>query len=153
MTMSIGSTIRKAALATTTAATLLAASSIGAAAQQRAEQAAGPPTTAAATAPSAAAQQPITKDECRAIAAVASKVVTVAGTNNLSVDFRQSFRNWLGPNITCDGPRDIVIRTGTDSDAFVTIREALGVGSRPIDIMARGGLRAIAPTAALGSGT
>lgn len=90
-------------------------------------------------------QQPLTKEECRAVAAVAGVIVKSVGANNLSVDFRQSFRNWLGADITCDGPKDIIIKTAADSDAFVTIRGALGAASRPIDIMTRGGLRAVAP--------
>lgn len=146
--MSVGSTIRSVAFATAAAATLLVASSSGVAAQQTA---APRPDTAALTTP-LPSQQPFTRDECAGIAVTVVQVVRVASERKAGVsnDFRQSMRNWLGPNVTCDGPRDIVIKTGEDADAFNTIRATLGAASRPIDLVARGGLRAIGPTAALG---
>jgi hypothetical protein len=111
-------------------------------------------TTVAATASTSApqqAQKPFTKDECRFIMDAASEVVATYGANKLSVDFRKSFMGWMG-NVTCDGPRDIVIRTGADADVFNSIRGGLSISSSRIDLVTRAGLRIARPTAALGSG-
>ncbi len=119
--MTVSSTLRKAAFVTAAAAALIAFPSTKAVGQQ----------------------QPLTKEECRAVAAVYIEIVNRVQT---SEEFRKSMIAWVNPNsFTCDGPKEIIIKTGADSDAFVTIRGALGAASRPIDIMTRGGLRAVAP--------
>jgi hypothetical protein len=46
----------------------------------------------------------------------------------VSAEFKQSFRDFLGPNLSCDGPRDIHTPTGPDIDAFNTIRSQLLAG-------------------------
>ena len=81
----------------------------------------------------------------------ASETVATFGADKLSVDFRKSFMNWMG-NVTCDGPRDIVIRTKADAAVFNSIRAGLGLSSARIDLVTRAGLRIARPSAALGSG-
>jgi hypothetical protein len=136
------------AIAKTAALAMLAMTAIPTFAQ--AQQA----TTVAATAPTSATQQaqkPFTKDECKFIVAAASETVSTYGAEKLSLDFRKSFMAWMG-NVTCDGPRDIVIRTGPDADVFNSIRGGLSISSARIDLVTRAGLRIARPTAALGSG-
>lgn len=81
---------------------------------------------------------PFTADECKVIALTATKVVDAVGRDSLSVEFRQSFVNWLGPNTACDGPADIQVPTAADVAAFNTIRLTLASGSNPIDLTGRG---------------
>jgi len=109
-------------------------------------------TTAVGAAFPAAAQSAFTKDECGLINETAAAAVRAIGVERLSLDFRQSFRNWLGPNITCDGPREIVIRTGTDADLMNTIRMVLSGSRLKMDLVQRAGLRFVRPTAGLGTG-
>jgi hypothetical protein len=130
------------AIAKTAALAMLAMTAIPTFAQ--AQQA----TTVAAT---QQAQKPFTKDECKFIVAAASETVSTYGAEKLSLDFRKSFMAWMG-NVTCDGPRDIVIRTGPDADVFNSIRGGLSISSARIDLVTRAGLRIARPTAALGSG-
>lgn len=85
-----------------------------------------------------------THDQCRAIAAVASDVVKTIGKEKLSVEFRQSFINFLGAKLTCDGPKDILTPTGEDIDTFNTIMTFLEGGSKPIYLQ-RAGLRSVDP--------
>lgn len=88
-----------------------------------------------------AAPAPFTPEQCKVIAAVAVDVLKALGPETLSGEFKQSFRNFLGPSLTCDGPRDILTPTGPDIDAFNTIRSLLLRG----DISLReAGLRAVA---------
>jgi len=101
--------------------------------------------TAVGAAFPAAAQSAFTKDECKFIAGVAISTVKAVGSDKLSVDFRQSFVNWLGPNITCDGPREIVIRTGTDTDVMNAIRDGLSASSLRMDLTQRAGFRFVRP--------
>ena len=143
----VKSSVGKAAYA---AAAIAALSAVASAPPASAQQ----PTPIAATASTStpqSAEKPFTKEECKAILAVASRIVAGNGAETISADFRQSFMNWVG-NLTCDGPRDIIIRTGRDSDVFTTIRDALDGSSARIDLMKRAGLRVSRPTAGLGSG-
>lgn len=87
---------------------------------------------AGATAPS------LTRAECRVVSAIAVKVIKAVGRDTLSLEFRQSFRNWLGADLTCDGPREIATPTGADIDAYNTIRTVLASGPDPIDLQAIG---------------
>lgn len=93
-----------------------------------------------------------TQSECKGISSVVLQVVRTLGADSLSNDFKGSFRAWMGPNITCDGPTDIVVRTGRDSDALNTIYTLLESSSSRINLQTRAGLRAVRPTAGLGSG-
>jgi hypothetical protein len=85
-----------------------------------------------------------TKEECAGVMAVALEVVKAAGKDTLSVEFRQSFRNWLGPNVTCDGPKDILTPTDRDIAAYNTIRTGLLLASKPISLE-KAGLRSVDP--------
>ncbi len=87
-----------------------------------------------------------TPEECRVVAGIGGQVVRALGKETLSADFRQSFVNFLGPNIACDGPTNIVTRTGPDIDAFNTIRIMLLQTNRPISLQDRG-IRSVASLA------
>jgi hypothetical protein len=68
----------------------------------------------------------ITNEQCRAISATAVAIVTHhADRAALSPEFKQSFRNFLGANLTCDGPRQLVWRTREDWATFQTISSQL----------------------------
>ncbi len=58
----------------------------------------------------ARADSPFSESECATITKVATNLVKRLGVNSFSIEFRQSLRNWLAANLTCDGPRDIAIR-------------------------------------------
>lgn len=83
-----------------------------------------------------------TQGECKTIALTAAEVVRVTGREKLSADFRQSFINWLGKELTCDGPKNIAISTHQDSVTYRTIRGMLLSGSKPISLE-KAGLRAV----------
>lgn len=83
-----------------------------------------------------------TQDECKVIVGTASGVVRAANAKKLSVEFRKSFLSWAGENITCDGPKDIIIVSHDDSVAYGAIRLALLSGSKPISLE-KAGLRAV----------
>ncbi len=93
------------------------------------------------------AEQPrtFTKVECKGIALVASEVVKAIGANKLSLEFRQSFVNWVRPPaFTCDGPKDILTPRGDDIDTFNVIRRVLLAGKNPISLQ-KAGLRSVDP--------
>jgi hypothetical protein len=143
----VKSSVGKAAYA---AAAIAALSAVASAPPASAQQ----PTPIAATASTStpqSAEKPFTKEECKGILAVAGRYVAGNGAETISADFRQSFLSWVG-NLTCDGPRDIIIRTGRDSDVFNAIRSSLDAGTARIDLVKRAGLRIARPTAGLGSG-
>jgi len=79
-----------------------------------------------------------TPHECKVIAGVAGTVVRTLGADQLSHAFRQSFVNFLDPNVTCTGPTSIATPTGMDIDVWTVIRGTLASGTRPIDLQARG---------------
>lgn len=85
-----------------------------------------------------AAAPPLTQAECRIVSAIAVEVIKAVGRDTLSVEFRQSFRNWLGADLTCDGPREIATPTTNDIAAYNTIRTVLASGEDPIDLQAIG---------------
>ena len=64
-----------------------------------------------------------TEAQCRDIAAVAGTVVRTVGKENLSVEFRQSFRDFLGAKLTCDGPKNLSTPTDKDLAALLTIED------------------------------
>lgn len=68
---------------------------------------------------------------------VSTNVIKAVGRDTLSVEFRQSLRDWLG-DLTCDGPTDIHTPTGPDIAAFNTIRSVVASGDDPIDLTGRG---------------
>jgi hypothetical protein len=96
----------------------------------------------AVTSPTTAFSASLTTDECKVVAAVAGKVVKAIGRDTLSLEFRQSFRNWLGAELTCDGPTDILTPTVNDVAAFNTIRTVLVAGDHPLSLQ-DAGLRAV----------
>lgn len=83
-----------------------------------------------------------TPHECKVIAGVAGTVVRTLGADQLSLAFRQSFRDFLGSPLTCTGPTNIATPTGMDIDVWTVIRARLASGTQPIDLQARG-LRAV----------
>ncbi len=87
-----------------------------------------------------------TPHECKVIAGVAGKVVRELGKDTLSLEFRQSFRNFLDANVTCTGPTNIATPKGPDIDAFNVIGGILLHGETPISLSARG-VRAVATLA------
>jgi hypothetical protein len=87
-----------------------------------------------------------TPHECKVIAGVAGKVVRELGKDTLSLQFRQSFRNFIDANATCTGPTNIATPKGPDIDAFNVMRGILASGEKPIDLYARG-VRAVATLA------
>ena len=91
--------------------------------------------------PSEAAGLPSEK-ECAIIAAVAVKTLRAIGAETLSPEFKQSFRDWLGPDLRCDGPRDIATPTVDDVAIFNTIAGVLLQGDDPISLR-KFGVRAV----------
>lgn len=89
-----------------------------------------------------------TQQECRLISIIAVDVAKAMGPEKLSTEFKQSFRNFLGPNLTCDGPTQISTPKGDDIDAYNTIGGLLLQGPKPISLRERG-LRAVYKAAAL----
>lgn len=84
----------------------------------------------------------LTAEQCRIVSAIAVKVVKAVGPDTLSPEFRQSFRDWLGPEIACDGPKEIRTPTPEDVAAFNTIRGTLLQGPAPISL-SQMGVRAV----------
>lgn len=97
---------------------------------------------AAAAMVTSASASDFTQDQCKIITGTALGVVKQVGKDTLSTEFKQSLRNWLGPNITCDGPKDIAIITHNDSVTYRTIRSMLLSGSKPLSLE-KAGLRAV----------
>lgn len=87
-----------------------------------------------------------TQDECKGIAVSASQVVRTVGANTLSREFRKSFMNWMGRDMMCAGPKDIIIVTENDSAAYGTIRSMLLAGSHPLSLQ-KAGLRVVTQAA------
>lgn len=97
---------------------------------------------AAAAMVTSASAADFTQDQCKGIRGTAAEVVRTVGKETLSREFRQSFVSWLGADLRCDGPKDIVIVTHNDSATYATIREALLLGSKPLSLE-KAGLRVI----------
>lgn len=97
---------------------------------------------AAAAMTTGAAAADFTQKQCAGIAETAIEVLRAVGKDTLSQEFRQSFRGWLGADLRCDGPKDIIIVTHNDSATYATIREALLRGSKPISLQ-KAGLRVV----------
>ena len=127
-----GSAIRKTAGKTTRAVMLAAA------------------TMTAVTAPALA--RDFTQKECKGIAATAIEVLGVVGPDKLSPEFKQSFRTWMGPDLRCLGPKEIVIVTHEDDATYATIRDALLRGSKPLSLE-KAGLRVVERSASVGTGS
>lgn len=97
---------------------------------------------AAAAMVTSASAADFTQAQCKGITGTAMEVVRTVGKDTLSQEFRQSFRNWLGADLHCDGPKDIIIVTHNDSIAYGAIRSALLTGSKPISLQ-KAGLRVV----------
>lgn len=97
---------------------------------------------AAAAMTTGASAADFTQKQCLGISETATEVVKTVGAKTLSREFRQSFVNWLGADLRCDGPKDIIIVTHNDSATYATIREALLRGSKPISLQ-KAGLRVV----------
>lgn len=93
-------------------------------------------TMAAVTSPALAGE--FTQKECKGIGGIAVAVVQRVGKDNLSMEFRQSFRNWLGADMRCDGPKEIAIVTENDSATYRTIRSELLQLPKPISLQKTG---------------
>jgi hypothetical protein len=86
-----------------------------------------------------------TPTECQLISHTAVYVIRDLGNKDrLSPEFKQSFRNFLGVNLTCDGPRDIAWRTREDAATFNDIASQLMRKATQIDLR-RAGVN-VAPT-------
>jgi hypothetical protein len=83
---------------------------------------------------------PFTPEQCKIISAVAVDVLKAIGPDTVSAEFKQSFRDFLGSGLTCNGPKEIETPTANDIGAFNTIRSVLlnaGIS------LQEGGLRAV----------
>lgn len=87
-----------------------------------------------------------TPHECKVIASVAGRVVRELGKDTLSLEFRQSFVNFLDAKVTCTGPTNIATPTVNDVAAFNVIGGILLHAETPISLNARG-LRSVATLA------
>ena len=97
---------------------------------------------AAAAMVTSASAADFTQAQCKGITGTAMEVVRTVGKDTLSQEFRQSFRNWLGADLHCDGPKDIIIVTHNDSIAYRAIRSALLTGTKPLSLE-KAGLRVV----------
>lgn len=87
------------------------------------------------------AAPPISQTECDIIAKTSSRVLRAVGPETVSTEFKQSFRSFLGKNLTCDGPTDIRTPTKQDVALFNNIRTEL----LAFDIsLEKAGLRSVA---------
>ena len=93
-------------------------------------------TMAAVTAPAMAGD--FTQDQCKSVSAIARAVVRHVGKDTLSLEFRQSFVDWMGPETRCDGPKEIAIVTENDSATYRTIRSELLQLPKPISLQKAG---------------
>lgn len=89
-----------------------------------------------------------TQKECKGIAGIAGAVVRRVGADMLSVEFRQSFMDWVGPEARCNGPKEIAIVTDQDSATFGTIRSELLQLPKPISLQ-KAGLRGVEKSSAV----
>jgi hypothetical protein len=101
-------------------------------------------TVAAMFAGAAAHAGDFTPEQCRSISAVGISVAKAVGPSTLSTEFKQSFRNFLGPDLTCDGPKDILTATPDDVAAFNTIKQVLFAPPAKISLTSAG-LRSVDP--------
>ena len=97
-------------------------------------------TMAAVTSPVLAGE--FSQRECKGIAAIAGAVVRHVGKDTLSMEFRQSFVNWMGTEFRCDGPKEIAILTENDDATYRTIRSELLQLPKPFDLK-KAGLRVV----------
>ena len=97
-------------------------------------------TMAAVTSPALAGG--FSQKECQGIGGIAGAVVRHVGKDTLSDEFRQSFRNWLGADMRCDGPKEIALVTDNDAATFRTIRSELLQLPKPISLQ-KAGLRGV----------
>jgi hypothetical protein len=96
----------------------------------------------------ASAQQPaLTAAQCKTVAMTAVEVIRDLGPEKMSAQFKQSLRDFLGTELKCDGPRDILTPTIADVAAFNTMREILLSPPRIISLQ-KAGLRSIDPSQA-----
>jgi hypothetical protein len=101
---------------------------LGAANTSNAQQLAldGQPPAAKLVPPGPGQLHVFTPQECQLIAGTSVYVVRDLGNKDrLSPEFKQSFRNFLGANLTCDGPREIAWRTREDAATFNDIASQL----------------------------
>lgn len=80
--------------------------------------------------------------DCRGISGIARAVVRRVGADTLSLEFRQSFVDWMGPETRCDGPKEITIVTGSDDATYRTIRSELLQLPKPLSLQ-NAGLRPV----------
>lgn len=97
-------------------------------------------TMAAVTSPVQAGN--FSQKECKGIGGIAVAVVRHIGADTLGMEFRQSFRNWLGADMRCDGPKEIAIVTTEDSATYGTIRSELLSLPKPMSLE-KAGLKAV----------
>ena len=93
-------------------------------------------TMAAVTSPVLA--EDFTQDQCKSISAITRAVVRHVGRDTLSIGFRQSLSDWMGPETRCDGPKEIAIVTENDSATYATIRSELLLLPKPISLQKAG---------------
>lgn len=104
-----------------------------------------PPVTITPSLPARA----FTEDECRGISNVAVDVLKAIGPDKVTPQFKKSFRNFLGPNLKCDGPMEIIVLTADDIAVFNTIGDGLAsMPKHPISLRERG-LRLVRQSAEL----
>ena len=93
-------------------------------------------TMAAVTAPATAGE--FSQKECKGIVGIAVAVLQRVGADTLSLEFRQSFMDWVGPEARCNGPREIAIVTESDDATYGTIRSELLRLPKPISLQKAG---------------
>lgn len=109
--------------------------------------AAGMAVLATVFAANAAQAARFTPQECAIVYETTRMVIESGGRETMSPDFMKSFRAFLGPNMTCDGPPNIVTRPGQDLAVFNTTAAFLAHNHR-IDLNAKG-VRAVVPPYAM----
>lgn len=96
-------------------------------------------TMAAVTLPAVPAMAgEFSQKECRGISGIAGAVVRRVGKDNLSLEFRQSFVDWMGAEFRCDGPKEIALVTDEDAATYRTIRSELLQLPKSIDLKKAG---------------
>jgi hypothetical protein len=97
------------------------------------------PSTAKLVPPSPGQLHVFTPTECQLISHTAVYVIRDLGNKDrLSPEFKQSFRNFLGANLTCDGSREIAWRSQEDAATFNTIAGQLMRKATQIDLRRAG---------------
>jgi hypothetical protein len=85
-----------------------------------------------------------TPQECKIVYETSRMVVQALRKDTLSLKFRQSLVNFMGPDTRCNGPKNILTPTVNDVAAFNTIRGLLLSPPARISLQERG-LRSVDP--------